>query len=116
MKYRPLAAMARQERGRSLKATTRLLPALILTLPLLERQVTIGWFYEARSLEELGTRLGLPVAAIHAALERGISLLRQEMASRSLDALARRVAADSNGLSCDHARPPHQAPSDAAAT
>jgi hypothetical protein len=83
-------------------------------LPLLERQVIIGWFYEGRSLEELADRLGQPVATIRAAVERGVCLLRQDMAARPLASLATRVAPDCDALDSDLARP-RQTPKDAAA-
>jgi DNA-directed RNA polymerase specialized sigma24 family protein len=114
MKYRPRHARARQARARALKATAHVLPALIARLPLLERQVMIGWFWEGRSMEELADRLGKPVATIRAAVERGIRLLRQEIAASPLADLAARMAPDPAGLDSDRARP-RQTSEDAAA-
>jgi DNA-directed RNA polymerase specialized sigma24 family protein len=114
MKYLHHRTEARQARACALKATTHVLSALILRLPLLERQVIIGWFYEGRTMEELADRLGQPVATIRAAVKQGVNLLRQDMAARPLASLATHMVPDRDDLDSDLARP-RQASKDAAA-
>jgi RNA polymerase sigma factor (sigma-70 family) len=63
-------------RSLELRAALRALPGLIAHLPLRQRQVVIGRFYEGRSLEEMAAGLELSGEAVRSLLHEAIEGLR----------------------------------------